>query len=243
MDSKSSDFLANFNQIEKHLREETDSPKEADFSSILRKCEGRLLAKSQITELKGFASLRNLIAHEHSHTPPLAIPSDHSLNKIRGLVERLKNPVTLYSIAKRPVQCGSPTDPVGHCIRLMHDNDFSQLPIYDGKHFQGLLTADTILHWLATLFPKEGGGIVEEVSISDVMRMQLHEPQFKFMRRDNTVMVALNEFERAQKTVGRLEAILVTENGRREDSLLGIVTVHDIPRLIESVSGLARNGP
>jgi len=74
------------------------------------------------------------------------------------------------------------------------------------------------------------------------MRMQLHEPHFKFMRRDNTAMAALNEFEKAQKAVGRLEAILVTESGRREDSLLGIVTVHDIPSLIESVSGLAKNG-
>ncbi|MDP1559970.1 MAG: CBS domain-containing protein [Pirellulaceae bacterium] len=242
MDSKSSDFLACFNQIEKHLRDVTDSPKEMDFSSVLRKCERGLLSKSQITELKRFASLRNLIAHEHSHTPPLAIPSDQSLAKIRNMAERLKNPETLHSIAKRPVQCGSPNDHVGHCIRLMHENDFSQLPIYDGKRFHGLLTADTILHWLARFFPKEGNGIVEEASIGDVMRMQLHEPHFKFMRRDNSAMAALTEFEKAQKAGGRLEAILVTEGGRREDSLLGIVTFHDIPSLIESVSGLAKNG-
>lgn len=46
MDSKSSEFLACFNQTEKHLRDVTDSPKEMDFSSHSRRLPPSLCARN-----------------------------------------------------------------------------------------------------------------------------------------------------------------------------------------------------
>ena len=56
-----------------------------------------------------------------------------------------------------------------------------------------------------------------------------------FLGRAATVLNGLAAFDACLKRGKRLEAIILTENGRMTEQLLGIVSVHDIPKLRRAI--------
>jgi predicted transcriptional regulator len=238
MDPKSSEFLACFNTIEQHLKHAADAAEHLDFVQLLHQSNLLGIVSSvQNKELKRFARLRNLIAHEHSDQAPLAVPTDHTLQQIRTLARLISNPPKLENLAHKHVDCGRPEDPLGECIRLMHDKDYSQLPIYDDRVFQGLLTADTIARWLGSAFTADGQGIVEDQSVRDVLKHQSSADNVGFISRGAAVGEALRHFDESQQKGHRLDALLMTNSGQPNQALLGIVTIYDIPRLLQAIQG------
>lgn len=121
-------------------------------------------------------------------------------------------------------------------MKKMHDGVFSQLPVYHGLEYCGLLTAETIARWLATFFCGDGKGIVDEQSVAEVMKHQVDSENVVFLSRTSTVANALSAFDDFLQRGKRLEAILITHNGRPTESLLGIVTIHDIPKLNKAIN-------
>ena len=122
-------------------------------------------------------------------------------------------------------------------MKKMHDGVFSQLPIYDGNNYIGLLTSETIARWLATAFVGDGQGIVGEESVAEVLKHQKNSENYKFMPAKATVPEALAAFEDFQQRGKRLEAILLTNTGRPSEPMRGIVTIHDIPKLNQAING------
>ena len=238
MDDLSSRFLDGFNVIEDWMRNTLDANEGEEFGSLLRRMEGsNTEVRRHSPEIKRFARLRNLIAHSHSHEKPLAVPTLVSVERIESLGKLLVSPPSLFSLAAKPVEQCRPTDPLGCCVKKMHDGVFSQLPIYDGEKYFGLLTAETIARWLATAFVGDGSGIVEEQPIKEVMRHQEDGDNVKFLARNATVVDALAAFDQFLHRGKRLEALLITNGGRRTETLIGIVTIHDIPKLNKAING------
>ena len=57
-----------------------------------------------------------------------------------------------------------------------------------------------------------------------------------FILRTATVASALAAFDKFLHRGKRLDAILLTNSGLKTESLLGIVTIHDIPKLNKAVN-------
>jgi len=121
-------------------------------------------------------------------------------------------------------------------VKKMRDGVFSQLPMYDKDNCLGLLTAETIARWLASMLAG-GIGLVEERPVSEVIQHQEAPNNHTFLSRASLVADGLTAFAKAQRQGKRLEAILITENGRSTETPLGIVTIHDIPKLNEAIYG------
>ncbi|OWK45502.1 CBS domain-containing protein [Fimbriiglobus ruber] len=219
------------------MRHELNAEDGIDFLALVNRLgETDTLVRRHATELKRFAKLRNLIAHHHSHNRPLAVPTLVSVERAEALDALFRSPPLLLSLATKPVaQCQS-TDPLGCCVRKMHDGVFSQLPVYEGDRYYGLLTAETIARWLASSFVGDGTGIVDEQIVAEVLRHQEDEENVQFMARTATVAHSLAAFEEFLHRGKRLEAILITNGGHPTESLLGIVTVQDIPKLNQAVN-------
>jgi predicted transcriptional regulator len=238
MDSLSSRFLAAFNSIEDWMRHELDSNEDEEYGSLLRRLEkNNVEVRRHSPELKRLARLRNLIAHNHSQIRPLAVPTQVSVERIEALGKLLLSPPLLLSLAATPVEQCRSTDPLGRCLKKMHDGVFSQLPIYDGDKYYGLLTTETISRWLAMFFVGDGKGIVDEQTVAEVMKHQEDGENVEFMARTATVANALAAFDAFLHRGKRLDAILITNSGRPTEALLGIVTIHDIPKLNSAVGG------
>jgi predicted transcriptional regulator len=238
VDDLSSKFLAAFNDIEDWVRHELGARDEEEFARLL----GRMVDQdSQINrfaaELKRMARLRNLIAHNHSRDKPLAVPTLLSVERVEAIAKQLRSPPLLLSLSAKPVEQCRPSDPLGCCVKKMYEGLFSQLPIYDGDHYCGLLTSETIARWLAAFFVGDGNGIVDEQTVAEVIRHQEDSENVEFMARSTTVIHALAAFDRFLHRGKRLDAILLTNSGRQTEALLGIVTIHDIPKLNKAISG------
>lgn len=236
MDELSSRFLTSFNAIHDWLNHKAHT-QDVEFVRLLSQLErSDSSIRRHISELKRFAKLRNLIAHSHSHIKPLAVPTAISVERLEAISKQLLSPPLLRNFAASPVEVCSPSDPLGYCVRKMHEGIFSQLPVYEGQKFIGLLTAETIARWLATFFLGKGDGIVEERPVFEVMQHQEHSDNYKFMRANTTVPNALSAFEDYQHRGRRLEAILITNLGHTTETLTGIVTINDIPTLNGAMS-------
>jgi predicted transcriptional regulator len=238
MDDLSSRFLAAFNVVEDWMRHELDSDDVQDFGTLLRQLERTNSAVHRhARELRRLARLRNLIAHNHSRERPLAVPTSLSVERAEAISIQLRSPPLLIEYATNPVELCRPSDPLGCCVKKMHDGVFSQLPIYDDQQYCGLLTAETIARWLATFFLGDGDGIVDEQTVAEVVQHQEDSENYKFMAANATVTSALSAFEEFQRRGKRLEAILITNLGRPTETLRGIVTIQDIPKLNKAIQG------
>jgi predicted transcriptional regulator len=116
----------------------------------------------------------------------------------------------------------------------MREGPYSQLPVYDGSIFVGLLTAETVARWVASNLA-DGQELMEEETVEAVLKHQEDPQNHTFLGRTSTVPDGLAAFDDFLHRGKRLEAILVTQNGRAAEQPLGIVTIHDIPRLRHAI--------
>ncbi len=235
MDDLTSRFLDAFNAIENWMRHELNAPEHVEFRTLVADlAEANNGFKRHARTLKRLAKLRNLIAHDYSRDEPLAVPTLRTVEQICAIRTELVSPPSLYSVAAFPVQMCRPTDPLGCSVAKMHEGVFSQLPIYDGNNFLGLLTAETIARWLACNL-NGGVGLVEERPISEIIQHQEDADNHTFLSRASTVADGLTAFDKFLRRGKRLEAILITENGLSTERPLRIATIHDIPKLRQAI--------
>ena len=162
------------------------------------------------------------------------MPSELSLRKIERIRDALLQPSTLHSLFHKVVFCCKPDEPLGAVAEKMHQHDVSQLPIYDGTQFVGLLTADTLARWLAARLAT-GVGLVEEESVGAVLQFQQYKEQQEFASHRSTVTEAFSWLEKHYHRGRPLEAILLTPRGNQSELPTGIVTSGDFPVLLEAV--------
>ena len=158
----------------------------------------------------------------------------YTVERIAAIRDELLSPPTLFSVSTRPVVTCSLIDPLGAAAKKMRDGSYSQLPVYDGSAFVGLLTAETVARWVASNLA-DGQELMEEEKVKQVLRHQEDPENHTFLGRVSTVPDGLAAFDDFLHRGKRLEAILVTENGRPTEQPLGIVTIHDIPMLRRAI--------
>ncbi len=67
------------------------------------------------------------------------------------------------------------------------------------------------------------------------MKHQEDHDNHTFLARTATVADGLAAFDDYLSRGKRLEAILITQNGRSSEALLGIITVHGVPKLNQAI--------
>jgi len=235
MDDITSQFVAVYNEIDVWLRGRSKAAHEQGFTRLVDAVShSHPGAKRHSQTLKRLATLRNFVVHEHRHQAPLAAATQHALKQLIKIRNELVSPPLLLSISNRPVELCRPDDPIGQAVKLMHDGSFSQLPVYEGQRFIGLLTAETVARWLASSFAG-GQQLVEEKPVAEVLLHQEYPGNHVFVTRTASVFDALAEFDKSLRRGARLDAILLTESGRATEAPIGIITIHDIPKIHRAI--------
>lgn len=231
MDDLSSRFLDAFVAIERRLRKALEADRHATFHDLLRRASARDRTVKRLQDhLRDLAELRNFLVHQYRSDQPIAVPSEASVALIEGILAELTRPVRLVDLFQRPVSTCARSDPIGAAVRRMHDGTFSQLPVYAGNELVGVLSSETVARWLADRL-SGGQGILEEETVEEVLRHGDGAHSFALVDRRATVDDALSQFDDALHGGKVLVAVLITQNGRRTERPLGIVTAADQPRL------------
>ncbi|GAB4573002.1 MAG: CBS domain-containing protein [Anaerolineae bacterium] len=231
-------FLTAFGSIERQLRLISGLDKRTRFYTLVDKAAERNAGvRRYADDLKEFADLRNAIVHERTDEHVIAEPNDLAVRLIEHIADLLEHPPGVLPTFAKKVYTMTPEDPISAAAYLMRHHGFSQLPIYDDQgKFRALLTTEDITRWLGECASEETISL-QETTIARVMACHCQESgeDYLFFSRKNTFFDVLQAFQESERKGCQLVAILITENGHPDESLLGIITIWDLPQIYETL--------
>lgn len=238
--SQSEPFLKAFANLEKWLRQLTNSERAIPFYQVVdRAAERDAAARRYRDDLKEFADLRNAIVHERTDGHPIAEPNARVVEDIQRLEALLTSPPKVIPFFQRKVVSAEDNWPLSRAVKLMEARTFSQLPVTSSNRFVALLTANTITRWLGA---KAGDDIVSinETTVAEVLNHTEDSENHVFFGRHASLFDALAKFDDFEERGKPLDAILITHGGKATDSLLGIITVYDVPKILRALEPKTR---
>jgi hypothetical protein len=151
-------FLSTFNAIAKHL---VDLAGQSD--AVVRRFS---------TDLKEFADLRNAIVHERTDGHVLGEPNDQAVQKIESIFQLLTDPPKIIPFFQSAVYALSVGDPIAVAVKTMLEESFSQVPVYDGTTFVGLLTSNPLPGGLGQVLKKTYSSCLERLFLMSLITLR-----------------------------------------------------------------------
>ncbi len=184
-------------------------------------------------DLKLFAELRNLLIHNPypDRANPLIIPHDYILKKYEDIRNTILNPKKAMNIAIRRefIYTTSLNANVVEVMQIMNDKTFTHIPIMDGEKLIGVFSENTILTYLVhhkdAIFLKD----TKMEEFKEFIGLDKHPSEcFEFVSRDNLLIDIEILFQERLKKRKRIAVIYITQNGKPDEKLLGMITAWDV---------------
>jgi len=224
-------FLDCFHKIETMLRQQLRQEEHLSFSYLVeRAAKQNPLIRQKAKRLKSFGRLRNAIQHGSGlNGEPIAEPHEKIVSEIIEIEEKLRSPKRMNTFFC-DVYSLNETDSMSKMLQFVHQFQYSQFPVFnsDGE-FISLVTESGITNWLASKV-KDDLISFEETRVSDLLSVDELARTYRFVSRRNTIYEAKDYFLQAANKGQKLEALLITESGKSNQALLGIVTHWDLAK-------------
>lgn len=227
---RAAQFIHLYNRLSDHLRQTTDADKRASFAEMVNRAAQKDAAVRAVeNQLKEYADLRNAIVHHRDYPATIiAEPSEAALLEFTAIVEKALAPRRLLPTFRRSVQVFSTGERLVEALKYMRDHDYSQVVVRDSDGL-ALLTVEGVARWLEQQADAESIGIAE-ATVGDAFAHEVPDT-FTLMSGERTLFEAQEAFAAILgRRQPRLFAILITQNGRPDEPLHGIVTPWDLLR-------------
>jgi predicted transcriptional regulator len=229
-------FISLFKKLEKLAADQSQLPRETNFSKMLAKITGGNNVFSYYKEdLQQFAKLRNAIVHESvSDDKAIAEPHDEVVSKLELIVEKIENPpkvIPQFQVDIETIDLGAQ---ISDALDIMYEDNFSQLPVLENDKFHDLLTTDTVARWISAN-KDEDGYLLENVAVREVLPYKEFQENYRFISRSTTLIEVLRIFREVDYKVQPLDALLITNDGKKEQKLLGIITHYDVSNIVSMI--------
>ena len=188
-------------------------------------------------ELKDFSDLRNAIVHNpRREGKAIAEPRADTVARIKELRDLIFDPPKVHPRFSADVTVAHEDESVGSIIQDMQNRNFSQVPVLDqDDQVIGLLTTNTIARWVGGNIERdEDGGellLTDTTTVAHIQEYAERTDNYTFLSRGATLFEAAEEFRIEPDDYGPIDAVLITQNGRPGESLLGIITMADLPAI------------
>lgn len=228
---ESEDFRKKFDAIEEYLKRKSKDKKTDRFKDLLKEvCQYDEKIEKYSFELNSFSKLRNILKHtEHK---PIAEPTSYSIKLINKIYDYILNPPSIELILKDkgPPFILKPVDPIYSALQIICEKDYSQIPIYKENKFINLLTTNTISRWLSSSLNINKIDF-KNTKIGDVLAFDEVVDNHYFFKKSSSAYSVIEEFSNWVSEGKKLEAILITANGKPDEKLLNILTIWDLPMI------------
>ncbi|WHY84146.1 CBS domain-containing protein [Neobacillus novalis] len=178
-------------------------------------------------DLEQYARLRNAIVHEKMEVGfYIAEPNAKVVSHIEKIANVFSRPNYALSIATKHVVYFDYHDSILKVTAAIKEHGYSKFPIYKNKKCVGLLTAGSIVKWMAQNM--ESGLVnLSDIHVWDIMNYQ-KELMIEIVPKEINIFEVENIFEKAHKKKRKLEGVIITENGNTDEAPLGIITAWDL---------------
>lgn len=220
-------FVAAYNSIDEFLQSRTHEPQ--TFRSAVDWYARRHPWWRDAETLRTFAALRNFLVHEK--TRPFdypAVPSESAVREMEAVRDRLIRPALLGEDFSCAVVSLEADGPVAEALSHIEKRGLSRFPVYDERHFVGLLTENGIARALAQSV-SAGKSFDPAVTVRSILPKESKRKIYRFASVRTPMTEAAFWFH--EETF--LEAVLLTETGNEHEPLRGIVTRGDVAGRVE----------
>ncbi len=224
-------FLSAFVQIEKKLRLIAGETRYEKFYRLLAEAgrKNKIVQRYEF-QLQEYADLRNAIVHQRDGVGQvIAQPTDEVVDEIEHILEILKEdpPVSRYFL-KKVVVCNK-DDGILEIQKIMRKNDFSKIPVVENGSVIGLLYIEDIATWACDELRNPS----DKWQVKDIMEPLKGKRNVQFIGKSISIFDVASIFNQGIKQGHRIEAIFITETGLKNQKLIGIITVKDLPLILE----------
>lgn len=225
MENKAGQFLERYREIEEWVLNNLSINEMKDLE--------------QMPQYKGIRSnlafsrlLRNLLSHYDWSKAgnDMVIVTDQAVRQVNNLYYSL-NPMTLMRVAIRVGQifAPSPEDSVLAAVKVMQRNDYSYTPIVENHRIVGVFSTKTLMRLVAENNGVDFSESLKFKEIMDYIRLvDEANAHYGFINPNTTVEDVSLKFQRSKNRKVRLDMLFITDNGRSDGTLQGMITPVDI---------------
>lgn len=190
------------------------------YQLVDRAKSNNAIIRNYESDLKVFGDFRNLLVH--GNNSGLAIPSEKTIQLIEKIYQAITNPPKAYDIAQKSVVSFQKSDSLADVLETVREKRYTQFPVYEGNNFEGLLTENGVTFWLADKVDEDLFS-VKETKIAEILDKDEKNNNYKFISRNKNIYEVQNYFNNHE-----IEALFVTDSGKEQQKILGIITSWDI---------------
>ena len=225
MENKAGQFLERYREIEEWVLNNLNVTE-------MKELEQMSQYKSIRSNLAFCRLLRNLLSHYDWSKAgnDLVIVTDQALRQVNNLYYSL-NPMTLMRVAIRVGQifAPSPEDSVLAAVKVMQRNDYSYIPIVDNHRIVGVFSTKTLMRLVAENNGIDFSEMLKFREIAEFTKLvDEQEAHYGFINPNTTVEDVSLKFQRSKTRKVRLDMLFITDNGRSDGTLQGMVTPVEI---------------
>lgn len=225
-------FLTAFKELEADLIEKSDFSLDYHISFSKALSEIYYKKKNAVISnydnydfLKTCADLRNILSHENN----VCSPSEEFLTKFIHLKERIIHPLKVESIMTKDIFTCSLNDSLLNIMKKMEYKSLSHVPVIEDGSVYGVFSRSTIFDYISM---NEDFDFKDDIKISyfdEFLPLDSHlNERFIFVKRDEKVDNIFNYLNKEKEHEKNVALLLVTQNGKKNEKLLGIITSTDL---------------
>ncbi len=223
-----SDFIGIYNRLDDTMKIELQKHQHVPFPSLLEEMAlVNDIVKNNLSFLRNMGNLRNIVSHTKNRSGiGAAIPTEETVSRFQTLVDLIKNPPKLITKSATEIDIYTLGKTLAAVLIEMKDNDYSQLVIKNEDGVHQLITREGITKWLEHSIEEDIFSI-KETQIADIIVFE-DKNALEFVTRDTDIFEGLKIFASPKK---RIQALIITENGKNTEAPLGLITAYDITKI------------
>jgi predicted transcriptional regulator len=222
-------FQVAFNQIHEELKKIVKI-RDDRFKTLLNVgSRNHQMIKAFNDDLEQYAKLRNALVHDRREMNYyIAQPHVEIVEHIEKIASIFTRPNYALTIATKEVVFYNYFDHITDLINGIKEHSYSRYPVYLNNQYKGLLKTGDIVKWMSEHLDRTILDICN-ITVADVLALDaVKEHPVAFAPKTINIFDAEELFELAHQQNKNLEAVIITENGKTNESPLGLITAWDL---------------
>lgn len=228
-------FIGIYNQIDAFMRKDLGVEKYIEHSQLIRRmAEKNKIFAQYLNELLTFADLRNVLDHNpyRVQAHPMAEPHEFIVKRYEEIRNLLFDPPKALSVAIKGSVIYSTTMDANaiEVMQIMNDKMYTHVPIMEAGRMLGIFSENVLLHYLVK---NKDSLITSDTKIkefADFIPISKNRTEvFLFLPRNTLLTDVSSIFNAGLKNGKRIAVVYITETGREDEKILGMITPWDLP--------------
>lgn len=227
--NRTEEFLDKYKQMETLVRNEYNlDNNESVMNFLINNKDFKVIEN----ELDLCRDTRNLLSHNPKINGEYAVyPSEEMIKLLDKVIQKVARPLKASNVmVKKSELCYmSMEDKVRDAMATMKENSYKHIPILEDGVLVGLFSAKTVLDIMVT----EGADAFSAEITFDMIQKYISienvtSNKFTFVGNSTLVSEIKDIFKEDIDNKERINIIFVTQHGKRDEKLLGIITAWEI---------------